>query len=315
MLHDRGILFLAGITAIGGVIESALLVIFAFRAAPALRVSLGLGTRKGNGNGEIFAAIAGGQSVVTIAQQIRFRIDSLVVAGMLAVNLVTHYSIGARFMEYFVEVVGNVAGGQLMSVFSQYEGRGDHELIRERFVSATRFSAILSVFVGASLAFYGQMFIERWMGPHFRDSYQVLLILVGPFTLALSQSPSIGLLYGISKHHYIAWTTCGSALVNLVLSLVLAKVWGMYGVAMGTAVELFLSHLLIYPVLFCQFTGLALARAFTFADWAYRFSLRWPCWPFGSWRFRDSCNPNICASDFLASPRRWCSPHSCSSWS
>jgi len=257
MLRDRGILFLAGITAIGGMIESALLVIFAFRAAPALRLSPG-GYHKA-GVREILG-YSWRSFVVTLMQQIRFKIDSLVVAGLLAVNLVTHYSIGARFMEYFVEIVGNVAGGQLMSVFSQYEGRGDHELIRERFVGATRFSAILSVFVGASLAFYGQAFIERWMGPHFRDSYQVLLILVGPFTLALSQSPSIGLLYGISKHHYIAWTTCGSALVNLVLSLVLAKVWGMYGVAMGTAVELFLSHLLIYPLLVCRAIDLPLAR-------------------------------------------------------
>jgi len=257
LLRDRGILFLAGITAAGGVIESALLVIFAFQAAPALRLSVS-GYRKTSIR-EIMG-YSWRSFVVTIMQQIRFKIDSLVVAGLLAVNLVTHYSIGTRFMEYFVEIVGNVAGGQLMSVFSQYEGRGDQELIRERFVSATRVSAILSVFVGTSLAFYGRAFIERWMGPHFHDSYLVLVILVGPFTLALSQSPTIGLLYGISKHHYISWTTCASAAVNLVLSLVLAKVWGMYGVAVGTAVELLLSHLFVYPVLVCRAIGLPLAR-------------------------------------------------------
>ena len=80
-------------------------------------------------------------------------------------------------------------------VFSKYEGRGDIESIRKTFMEVTKISVILAVFCGTSMMIYGGFFIERWMGLNYLDSYNVLVILCIPMIIALSQNPSIGLLY------------------------------------------------------------------------------------------------------------------------
>ncbi len=257
-----GIVCLAVITALAGVIEYFLTIRFAYRAFPALR--LGFGSYRSATRGMLLD-YSWRSFILGVTQQIRFKLDLVVIASVLREkSLITHYSIGARFMDQFVELVGNLVGGQLMPVFSRYEGRGEYDLVRDRFLSATRVSTIVSVFFGASLAFYGGAFIERWMGPGFGDSTTILLILAGPFTLALSQTPGVGLLYGLSKHHLLAWICAGAAVVNLTLSVVFAKIYGMNGVALGTAVELTLNFLFVFPVVVCRVAKVPL-RTF-FAD-------------------------------------------------
>lgn len=257
-----GLVCLAVITALAGVIEYLLTIRFAYRAFPALR--LGRGLYRTATRGTLFD-YSWRSFVLGLTQQIRFKVDLVVIASVLREkSLITHYAIGARFMDHFVELVGNLVGGQLMPVFSRYEGRGELGLVRDRFLSATRVSTIVSVFFGASLALYGGAFIERWMGPGFGDSITILLILAGPFTLALAQTPGVGLLYGMSKHHLLAWICAGAAVVNLTLSVVFAKIYGMNGVALGTAAELLLTFLFVFPVVVCRVAKVPL-RTF-FAD-------------------------------------------------
>lgn len=257
-----GIVCLAVITALAGALEYLLTIRFAYRAFPALRLGFDFYRKATRGT---LLDYSWRSFILGVTQQIRFKLDLVVIASVLREkSLITHYSIGARFMDQFVELVGNLVGGQLMPVFSRYQGRGEYDLVRDRFLSATRVSTIVSVFFGASLAFYGGAFIERWMGPGYGDSTTILLILAGPFTLALAQTPGVGLLYGMSKHHLLAWICAGAAVVNLTLSVVFAKIYGMNGVALGTAVELTLNFLFVFPLVVCRVARVPL-RTF-FAD-------------------------------------------------
>lgn len=195
--------------------------------------------------------------VAQVADLLRFRVDSFVIAGFLNLSLVTYYSVGARLMEYFVQFMVSCMG-LMMPVFSQYEGRNDYRAIRKSLVNSTKISTALAVFIGASIVFYGKPFIERWMGPEFDSSYQVAVILVVPYVVALSQTPSINLLYGISKHHYYAVSNTSEGILNLLLSLILVKSYGIFGVALGTAIGMIIFKIFIQPVYVCRAISLSL---------------------------------------------------------
>ena len=261
-----GVVALAWITALAGLLESVLTVYFAWRAFPGLALGRRFVRKETRGS---LLNYSWRSFVLALTQVIRFKVDTVVIASVLSVNLITHYSIGARFMDYFTELIGNLVGGQLVPVFSRYQGRGDEGMVRAGFLSASRVSTIVSVFCGGSLAFYGGAFIERWMGEGFKDSTTILLILVGPFTLALAQTPGVGLLYGMAKHHLLAWICGGAAVLNLGMSLILAKIYGMNGVAMGTSIELMVIFLLVFPVVVC---GVAKVSLKEFFGWG----LFWP---------------------------------------
>lgn len=204
--------------------------------------------------GPLFA-YSGKTILIQIADLLRFRVDALVIAAYLNVSLVTYYSIGSRLIDYFgafmVSTIGFVS-----PLFSKYEGQGDFTALRNRFLDVTRICTTISVFIGASIVFYGRAFMERWMGPGFESSYYITVILGIPATIALTQSPGLQLLYGLSKHHYYAVSNTLEGLLNLALSVFLVQHYGMYGVALGTAGEMFLFKIFIQPVLICRAAGL-----------------------------------------------------------
>lgn len=186
-----------------------------------------------------------------VADHLKFKVDSFVIAGFLNASLVTHYYIAGRLIEYFKEFMLK-AVGTLTPVFSQYEGRGDFDGIRKWLFSGTRVSSMLSFFIGSSLIFYGKAFIDRWMGTGYDSSYTVLVVLTSAMVFDLMQTPGIGALFGISKHKYYALANCAEAVLNLGLSIILVRRYGIVGVALGTALEMYLFKLFIQPVYTCR---------------------------------------------------------------
>ena len=192
-----------------------------------------------------------------LGDQLRFKFDSFVIAGFLDASFVTPYFIGARLIEYFSQfIISSV--GMLVPVVSHYEGREDFDSIKKWFMGMTKISVTLSFFVGASLIFYGDVFIERWMGSEYSSSYYVMVILCVGIITDLMQNPSVGLLYGLSKHKYYAVSNGCEAVLNLLLSLVLVQYYGIYGVAMGTLFSMVVLRLFIQPIYTCRAINLSL---------------------------------------------------------
>jgi peptidoglycan biosynthesis protein MviN/MurJ (putative lipid II flippase) len=160
-------------------------------------------------------------------------------------------------IRYYREVIDSL-GGVMMPVFSRTEAAGDRDKLRAHLVRANRLCAAVAMFIGGSIALYGGVFIERWIGPGFRDSYSVTLILVGPFIVALAQNPCIYLLYGLSKQERLLRLNVIEAIVNFALSLALVSRYGIFGVAAGTAISLLITKTLLQPRILCEETGMPL---------------------------------------------------------
>lgn len=260
-----GVIALAYITFASALLEYALTIWFAKLAFPELRCCRGLYSRALQ---KTLFGYSAKSFVITITQQVRFRMDALVIAMFLNVKFIAYYSIGTRFMEYFVDLVGSFMGGLLMPVFSKYEGSGKPDVLKARFLNACRFSTMMSVFLGGSILFYGKPFILRWMGEGFLSSYTIIQILTVPYALNLMQTPGAHLLYGISKHHYFAYINSVAAVLNLVCSVILLKHFSFQGVAMGTAIELSVSAFVLYPWAVCKALDLSLHKYFHALFWS-----------------------------------------------
>lgn len=244
----HGLVALTLVTVLSHVAEAAAIIVCAKRVWPPLSLRPSFLRRDiarqlfGYGS-KAFAA--------QLADVLRFKVDSVVIAAVLNLNLVTLYSVGQRLSGMGQELV-NSALNVMIPVFSRYEGRNDYGSIREKFQVLTRFGAVVAVFVGGSMIIYGRDLIQRWVGGEFAGSYRVLVILCVPMVIELTQSIGIQLLYGISKHHYYAAINVAEALVNIVLSLALARHYGIYGVALGTAIEMVIFKSAILPWIVCR---------------------------------------------------------------
>jgi O-antigen/teichoic acid export membrane protein len=193
--------------------------------------------------------------IAALANVLRFRVDNIVVASFVGLAAVTHYRIGGTLVQYFFLFM-NALLGMFTSVFSRKEGAKDHEAIRKTYFFASKISICIASFVAFGMIAWGKPFIARWMGVQYLDAYPVLVALVVGYYLALAQGPAVGLLFGLSRHKYFALVNSVEGIVNLLLSILLVRRYGIVGVALGTLVPMTLSSVIIQPIYVCRMAGI-----------------------------------------------------------
>ncbi len=186
-----------------------------------------------------------------IAHIVRFGIDNLIIAGFMNLSAVTHYAIASRLAEYFNDLMTN-ALGILTPVFSEYHSQKNMEKIREKYLQAMRIGVLASTIMAGAILIYGGFFIGLWVGKDYLDSYGPLIILTVAFFFNAIHVPSYNLLFAIAKHKHLAFTNLSEAAINLILSLILVRYYGMIGVALASAIPLVITRLIVIPYYVCQ---------------------------------------------------------------
>jgi len=185
--------------------------------------------------------------VSTLGNYLRFYLNSVVIARILMVELITPFNIAVQIVEYFRSIVIG-AMSPLITSFSHLTGKtSDHRQFTELFVRATRYTTLLCLFVGCMLFLNGKTLITLWVGERFLASYPLLLILTTAYVLMLSQVPSNALFYALNKHQAMAVWTLAEGGANVALSAYLAHKFGLVGVAFGIAIPMTLVSVVVQP--------------------------------------------------------------------
>ena len=201
-----------------------------------------------------------------VAYKLRFKTDELVISAMLPIAAVTFFSIGDRLVDYTMEVVGSLA--QIFVPMSgQSDAKGDTERLRRIFIAGNRACALVVFPITATLIVLGRQIITAWVGPSYvAASYPVMLALLIPSTITLSQAASTRILYGMARHRTLAWISSLEAVANVLLSVILIRPLGIFGDALGTAIPLALTGIYFLPRHLCRLLGVRLR---TFLSEAY----------------------------------------------
>ena len=193
--------------------------------------------------------------VAQIADVLRYQMDGFIVAGFVGLEAVTHYNIGGSMATYYIGLM--LAGsGTLAPVFSRLEGGAQGADTKKLLYLSTRAMIAFATFVAFGLIALGRPFIAGWMGISYLDAYPVLVTLVLGSLAGMWQSPSLQLLFGVSKHAYFAVFNSAEGVANLALSLLLVRHFGIIGVALGTAVPMVITKLFIQPWYVCKVANL-----------------------------------------------------------
>ena len=238
-----GLLTVALITVILPIFSSILRGILVFRVCP---VPLGL-KHVDRAAFRHMANYGSTTFLVLVASRLRFRTDELVLGKMMSLVAVTWFNIGARIVDYAQEFVSSLAQ-VFVPMSSQSEATGNLDRVRKIYVAGNRACAFLILPIAAILIILGKHIIRIWVGgryvPH---SYPVLVVMIIPFTLMLSQAASGRVLFGLGKHQTLAAVTLIEGIANLILSIALVPALGIVGDALGTGIPLSFTCLVFLP--------------------------------------------------------------------
>jgi O-antigen/teichoic acid export membrane protein len=138
-----------------------------------------------------------------------------------------------------------------MPTATKLKALGQHEGLRDLLLKWSKIAFSLSLVASIYLAVFGPRFLSVWIGPHFElEGGNVLRVLIISTVVFLPmRGIALPILMGLGKPKGAVWGLLGTGLLNLVLSILWVRPYGLVGVAWGTTIpNLVYSALLLWLV-------------------------------------------------------------------
>jgi O-antigen/teichoic acid export membrane protein len=197
--------------------------------------------------------------VIDIAIQIGFNLDNLVIGAALGTSAVAVYAVALRIADYQRQMC-NQFNGLLFPVVVRFDAAGRGEALRDMLVDGTRIALTLVVGVTLCVIAFGEPLIVQWLGPGFEGSVRPLYVLALTGVVLVGQGPLGNILLGTGRHRLVAIAALAEAVINLALSLLLVRWYGLLGVAVGTALPVFVANLFVLLPAACRQVGISVAE-------------------------------------------------------
>jgi len=186
--------------------------------------------------------------LLSAGARLSFETDALVIGALMGVGSIPFYVVANSLIVYVMDfVIAIAAVVSPMATKLTTEGKSDQ--LREMFLKWSKVALSLTLMVGLFLIVFGPTFIGWWIDPSYeRPSGQVLQILmVSSFVFLPIRGVALPLLMGLGKPKTPAIASVVAGLLNLGLSVLLIRPFGLAGVAVGTAIPnvLFASLILV----------------------------------------------------------------------
>lgn len=195
--------------------------------------------------------------VIDIAMQVGFNIDNLVIGAAMSTTAVAVYAVALRLSEYQRRFCDQFSG-MLFPVVVRMGARGDTRALRDTMIAGTRLTTLFGVGATVCLVGFGGALVRAWMGPGFEGAIGALMALASATALVVAHAPINKVLIALGRQRTVAAVWLGESAVNLILSVLLVRRYGLTGVAVGTAIPLAVGHLGIFFPMACRSVGLTI---------------------------------------------------------
>ena len=183
--------------------------------------------------------------LVTLADQIFWKTDQLIIGYLFGAAPVAVYAVGSQIYSSYMCIGTAVSSVFLPRVSELYHHDRDMSAISELFIKVGRVSLMVCLAILGGFAILGADFISLWAGAEYFDSYLVALVVMVPFTIDLIQNLGLTIMQVMNRYQFRGIVYLGCALVNVPLTVVLLLSFGLVGAAVSTAIAMFVGNGLI----------------------------------------------------------------------
>jgi O-antigen/teichoic acid export membrane protein len=197
--------------------------------------------------------------VVSLGTRFFFEADEAITGMFISAAAVPYFAVGEKLSRYstgFTDALADLFN----PLASHYDATDNLAGLQKMLVQGTRACALTAFPFLALLAVLGKPVITVWMGSRYISAYPVMLVLLVPFVLSRAEDATRRILYGMARHGFIAYVRVAEGSANVVLSILLARHFGIIGVALGTAIPMMATALFFYPVHLCRLLKVSLTR-------------------------------------------------------
>lgn len=200
--------------------------------------------------------------VIGIAQRLMLNIVPTILGVFSGSTQIAIFAI-AMTLEGYTWTFANALNGlflpKVTRMVSDNENR--HE-VSNLMIKVGRIQLIIIGLLITGIIVLGKPFIILWMGPDFIPAYYVVLFLIVPGIITLSQEIASTLLYVVNEIKYRAILSISAAVLSVIIGIVLSPKLGALGSAIGVGLALVLCHVIGMNLVYSKVLKLEISRFF-----------------------------------------------------
>jgi O-antigen/teichoic acid export membrane protein len=172
--------------------------------------------------------------------------DTTVIGAVLGAVSVGLYVLPMQIIEYTRAAVSGYSG-VLLARIAVLHAKGDEAAVRQAYLSALRVTSLIASFLLANLMWLGVPFLESWVGPSFGEParWVIIWLSLATFLHVFNTLAAQPFYVGMQMLGLPAKVLVMEAILNLALSITMAKWFGISGVALATFIPACLTFALL----------------------------------------------------------------------
>jgi O-antigen/teichoic acid export membrane protein len=205
-------------------------------------------------------------AVLDWSAKLNYSSDALVIGAMLDTTAVALWTVGQRIAQMSQRLT-NQLNDALFPVVVDSDAAQCSDRLQMILVQGIKLSLALAAPLCVGLIVLADPLIHTWVGARFSASVvptQIMLLVV---LVRISTASANLILKGAGQHRLLTWTNATTAVVNLLLSIALARPLGLVGVALGTLIPVSVATaFILYPAA-CRRVDVPVVRPLAQAIW------------------------------------------------
>ena len=183
-----------------------------------------------------------------IVDKINWSADQFILGALVGTASVAIYNIATHINTIYLSFSTAISGVLLPKMTKMETNNSTSEEFSQFFIKVGRLQYILMGLIITGFVLVGKEFMIIWQGIEYLESYYIACILMIPVTVPLIQNTGLSILQAKNKHKFRTMVFLGIAILNIVLSIPLAKLYGGIGTAIGTAIALIMGQIIIMNI-------------------------------------------------------------------
>lgn len=197
--------------------------------------------------------------LTTVADQIFWKTDQIILAKMGGTSIVACYSVGVQLFNMYMSLAAGIGSMLLPTVIMKVKNGG----IKSADVFFRKIGRIQFLVMGLVLTgviAFGREFIGLWVGDEYISAYHVALWLMIPYTIDIIQGTGLSILQAVNKYDFRAKCMFIISIINIGLTIALVLKIGIEGAAIATAISILFGSGFIMNVFYKRKIGLDISE-------------------------------------------------------
>lgn len=182
-----------------------------------------------------------------IIDRIYWGTDRIIIGKYIGSASVGIYSIASIFSQVYMSLSSAISGVLFPKINILVLEQKVKE-VSELFIKIGRIQYMLLILVLSGYVIFGKEFIYLWLGDNHQEVYFISLWLMVPLTIPLIQNTGIFIMQARNKHKFRSIIYFIIAILNIVNSIYLVKIYGAIGCAVATGISFFIGPIFIINI-------------------------------------------------------------------